>query len=83
MILEPIYKYFALALELGKISEGSAVALVELVGRLGSPGQPADVPPEKARYEVRGLHRFPREQSPDRLQVASGTCSAPAPWQRS
>jgi hypothetical protein len=57
MIIEPIYRYFALALELGKTSEGSAVALVELVERLGSPG-PAVVPPEKARYEVRGLRRF-------------------------
>jgi hypothetical protein len=57
MIIEPIYRYFALALELGKTSEGSAVALVELVERLGSPG-PAVVPPEKAHYEVRGLRRF-------------------------
>jgi hypothetical protein len=54
MIIEPIYRYFALALELGKTTEGSAVALVE---RLGSPG-PAVVLPEKARYEVRGLRRF-------------------------
>jgi hypothetical protein len=44
-------------LELGKTSEGSAVALVELVDRPGSLG-PAVLPAEKARYEVRGLHRF-------------------------
>ena len=57
MIIEPIDRHFALALELGKTTEGSAVALVEQVERLGPPG-PAVVPPEKARYEVRGLRRF-------------------------
>ena len=55
MINEPINRQFALALELGKTSEGSAVALVERLGPVG----PAVVPPEKPRYEVKGLRRFP------------------------
>ena len=54
MIIEPIDRYYAIALELGKASEGSAVALVELEG---SPG-PAVIPREKARFAVRGLQRF-------------------------
>src|ERR1035437_9560975 len=43
MIIEPIDRYFALALE--------------LVDRLGSPG-PGVGPRKKASYEVRGLRRF-------------------------
>src|ERR1035437_8969799 len=57
MIIEPIDRYFALALELGKTSEGSAGALVELVDRLGSPG-PGVGPRRRSSDLVRGLRRF-------------------------
>ena len=57
MVLEPINHYFALALELGKASEGSAAALVERVEPPVSPG-PVVVPPVKSHFEVKGLCRF-------------------------
>jgi hypothetical protein len=57
MILEPINHYFALALELGKINEGTAFAVVERV-EPPAPLGPIDVPPVKHHFEVRGKSRF-------------------------
>ena len=66
MVLEPINHYFALALELGKASEGSAVALVERVEPPVSPG-PVVVPPVKSHFEVKGLSRFAAGTEPGQI----------------
>jgi hypothetical protein len=66
MIAEPIEKYFALALELWRTNEGSALALVESVQPRLWPA-PDAAPNEKATYDVRGLRRFPPGMQPPRI----------------
>jgi hypothetical protein len=61
MIQDPIRKYFAMALELGKTTEGTAIAMMERLDPPDSPGPPM-APPAKARYELKGIQRFPPDQ---------------------
>jgi len=47
-----------MALELGKTSEGTAIAMVERLDPPDSP-RPTTAPPAKARYELKMMHRCP------------------------
>lgn len=57
MILTSNRQHFALGVDLGKVAETTAIAVVERMNPSGWTG-PGDCPPEKAQLDVRHLLRF-------------------------
>jgi hypothetical protein len=55
-LVTPRTKYFAIAVDLGKLAESTAVALVE---RRNPPNWDKPYASDESMYHVRGLHRFP------------------------